>query len=607
MNKKLLFKLKILAFIIIICFLIWFLGIRPIIVFNNNENKLNSAGKRYFEINSRDLPTGERVKSLSLTSLYNGGYIDEDFKNPYTGGYCSYDNSWVKVKKIDGEYKYFTYLDCGILKSFIDHDGPNIKLKGKSNITINVGDEYTDPGVYSIVDENDGNIEINDDNLVIKGNVDVNKIGTYKISYISFDSLKNKTIVYRTINVIDSLDKRMKDDLSDKLSYVGNPDNNYIMFSNMLFRIVGFTDKGDVKIVAAEDIANVNYSKIEKWLDEVFYNSLDDDYKKLIVETKFCNMSIVESNLSSFGECNLYTKKRLVYIPSIMDINSSSDENGYSFLRPETASWISNKSEDKKAYVVKELFYDKDNYGKNILSVDYNYNYGVRPLLVIKRGIKLLSGDGSLNNPYVVIKNKKINGGGKINTGKIGNYIMYNNIRWRIIGITDDGLTKIISNDNISCSTDKLKVTTDYSKNVLTYNPKKNGNIGYYINNQISKCFDASIFINHEIEVPIYKNKIIFGDEIETKKYTVKFSAPNMYDLFSARPNIYDEDKTFSYWLTNSSKAELMQGAIYDIGLPENEYISFYEKFGIRVVGYLKSDIVVVSGNGSYFKPYILK
>ena len=173
--------------------------------------------------------------------------------------------------------------------------------------------------------------------------------------------------------------------------------------------------------------------------------------------------------------------------------------------------------------------------------------------------------------------------------------------------ITEDGLTKIISNDNISCSTDKLTVSTDYSKDVITYDSTKKSNVGYYINNNASKCFDASVFVNHEIEVPIYKNKIIFGDEIETKKYIVKFSAPNMYDLFSAQPNTYEQDSTFSYWLTNSSKSKLMQGVIYDIGLTENEYIGYYEKFGIRVVGYLKKDMVVVSGNGTYYKPYVLK
>ena len=159
MKKNNFRKIKIFIILIIFCLLIWFLVISPFIKFRDNENKLLNAAKRYFEINNDKLPVGERVKTLSLNTLYKEAYLEDDFKIPYTGKVCSLEKSWVKVTRVNGEYKYYVYLDCGILKSNIDHEGPNIKLKGSSEMTINVGDKYVDPGVESINDSNDGNIK----------------------------------------------------------------------------------------------------------------------------------------------------------------------------------------------------------------------------------------------------------------------------------------------------------------------------------------------------------------------------------------------------------------------------------------------------------------
>ena len=97
---------------------------------------------------------------------------------------------------------------------------------------------------------------------------------------------------------------------------------------------------------------------------------------------------------------------------------------------------------------------------------------------------------------------------------------------------------------------------------------------------------------------------MIYGEEKETKEYEVILSAPDMFEMFSAQPQ---NENTRSYWLVNSSNGNRIGGGIYDIGVPVNERVPKYLKLGVRVVGYLKADTVITSGEGTIESPYIVK
>ena len=598
MNKKSLKLLKLVVVIAIGCLFAWFLVLSPMIQFHNNEKKLEEAAKRYYELNSDKLPTGERIKTLSLNVLYKQSYLKEDLFIPNTNKVCSLENSWVKVKKVNGEYKYYTYLDCGLMKSSIDHAGPTIKLNGDSEMTVSYGDKFTDPGVSSVVDNSDGKMRAED--VIKKGEVNTNKVGTYEITYTITDSMNNKTVVTRSVTVVKIFKNVIKKDLDGKENYVGNPNNNYVRLSNMLFRIYGLTKDGNVILVSSDDIANVNYSKLEKWLDGYYYNHLNEFTKKNIVKTKFCNMS-VSTDKTDIKKCSSYTKKKNIYIPSMVDVNKAMDEYGLNFMKTGTMSWVSTKESTKKAYVTRNFFFG-DESSKNYLPYNVNDNYGVRPMFAINGSILIKDGKGTVGDPYTFGDTKKAKGGDLLNTRFTGEYVKSGGKVWRIVDVMEDGTIKVIGVSSIfKDNGDGLKITSMPGDNNLIYNPTNKNNVGYFINNKASKYVDISDFALHEITVPIYEKKIVYGTEKKTKKYKVKLSAPDMYEMFSA----YDSGK--SYWLINSSNSERRQGAIYDIGVPVNEIIGDYTSYGIRLVGYLKNGTVISSGEGTYESPYILK
>ena len=604
MQKNGLKTIKIVVFIVIVGLLVWFLGLSPMLTFRKNEKTLEDAARRYYELNQEQLPTGQRMKTLSLNTLYKKSYLKEDFKAPYTNGLCSLEKSWVKVRRENGEYKYYVYLDCGVLKSSVDHTGPQIKLKGNTDIQLNVGDEYKDPGIKSVVDDSDGKMDP-ETAVTVKGEVKTENPGTYEIKYTAVDSFNNKTEVVRTVKVVKVISSLVKNDLKDAKNYKGSPTNNFVRLSNMYFRIFGLDDKDNVIVVADEDVANVNFPKIEQWIDEVYLPHFTEEAKKLLVKTKFCNMTVSEKDLKT-TKCNSYTKERYAYIPSVIHVNLSLGEDGNSFMKPRTMSWVSGAKDSKKAYVTRDIFFG-DEFGQDFYLDDAMFNYGVRPMIVLKGDTLVVAGDGSSSNPYSFGETKKAKGGTLLNTRYPGEYIESNGYIWRIMEVESDGTTKVLSEDTLGNLGSRPKFSSEDEEEDITYDPKKKDSYAYKINNKSSSYIDVNIFATHEIKVPVYKKDIVYGEATKYNSYKVKLSAPSMYDMFSAQPYRLSKN-THSYWLSDTTTSkDRVAGAITDIGVPINRDVPPYYDYGARVVGYLKKGTVISNGKGTFDSPYKLK
>lgn len=593
MNKGMLKKIKLVITIVLILVFVWFLIVSPMITFHDNEGKLESAAKRYFEINSSQLPSGNNVKTITLKTLYHQAYIKGDLYIPYTNKTCSIENSWVKVRRVNGEYKYYTYLECGVLSSTVDHKGPVITLNGDKNVSIGKGEKYKEAGVKSVVDNTDGKLDVKD--VTIKGEVDTSKIGTYEVTYTAFDGLNNKSVVTREVKVVQKLNSTIKKSLKDSKNFTGDPENNYIRLSNMIFRVYGLDNNNNVIIVNDEDVANVNYSKLDKWLD-YYYNNLNDFTKKIIVKNKYCNMNLTDTTLDT-TKCSGYTKERNVYIPSVIEVNRAQGEDN--FMKPNTMSWVANKKDSKNAYLTRNYFYLTEN-DVSYLAYSVDENYGVRPMMTIKGDTLITNGDGTKENPYIFGDTKKAKGGSLLSERFTGEYISIDDHEYRIIKTNNDGTTKVVSDFTV----DELETDGDDIYEKIIYDPNKKSSAAYYINNRASEYINTKYFVKHEIEVPIYKNKIIYGEEIKTKKYNVMLSAPNMYEMFSAQPQNHSTD---SYWLINTSETKNVGAAIFQVGAPINDKIDVGRKFGIRVVAFTKKGTTVSSGQGTAENPYIIK
>lgn len=582
-NKK---KITISLIVVIAVALIWFLIISPLIQFKKSEKEVLDAGKRYFEVNKTYLPTGNRIKTISLKTLYNKDFIKEDIKVPNSSSMCDENESWVKVQKKNNEYNYNVYLKCGIYSSKVDHKGPTITLKGENEITVNKGDKFKDPGIASVSDNTDGKIDPKQ--VKVDSNVNVNKNGTYEIKYSIKDSFDNKTEVIRTVKVVQILDKIVKKETDKTNYYKGNDNNNYIKLDGILFKIVGLNEDGSVKVTSSEPLAFVDYNSVDTWLNDYFYDKLSDNVKKYIkTDSKWCNEVI--SSTDNYTKCNKYGKKKAVGLLSVADINNSKDKDGNSNLGTWQYSWLGNS---KKSKLLKS--------GSNSMKIqeeNKNTLTGIRPTVNLKTNLEISSGSGEASSPYLLKGRKKsLKAGEKISEAMTGEYILYSGYTWRVVGKESDGTTKIVMNESLEM--DYQVITTIFDKKNSYYNPTQKTNVGYKIANDVNSYINVNLFDKKSINVNLYKKYINYSEKTKVKQYKTKMEEVSLFDLYSP-------STVSNHWFRESTSNGLayMNSPLTDVS--EEKIINGSTGL-IKLTANLNKNVSVKKGNGLITNPYNL-
>lgn len=586
-NKELIKKIILIVAVFVLLFLLWNFVLYPYQMFKHNEKILSEAGKRYFSINRRNLPTEEeRVSTVSLEVLIKQKYLDElKIKNSI----CDIKNSNVKLKVESGKDEYYTHLQCGNRHSNIDYKGPVITLNGKKNMTVSLGDTYTEPGVLSVKDKTDGTI--NNNEVVIKGTVDTNKIGTYEITYKVTDSLDNETTVKRTVEVIESLSKVVTEDTKSTNNYYkGTTSDNYVMFNNILFRMVKINSDGTVTIASENPLANIDYgaknnrfdgSNMDEWLNNYFYPQLNNKSKKLIVSSKWCDDIYTEGKTT----CDRYSKAKNIGILSLQDYVNSLDNEKNTYLEIMARTWYNNFDGNNKVWSVKSS--SKEAYNDNIL-------LNIRPAITLKKDTKITGGTGERDDPYLLGTEQEVKRNMKVSKLDVGTTVNYSGYSFRIAGHEKDGTTKLImSNVLLKSDGQPVEISYDITSSVKIYNPKEKGNIAYQINNDLSKYIDTSYLVKKDVAVPIYDKLVTYKGNHDTKKYSLKLSIPSVFELFSAAIN----DSGNSYWLIEASKEEENKTLIDMDGTTAFYYKELGRKAGVKLKVYLDKDAYIKSGD----------
>ena len=590
MEKKKVVKIVILVLAVIaVLFLLWNYIIYPIQTFRRNEKILSEAVKRYFEINRRNLPKEEgRVSTVSLEVLIKQKYLDElKIKNDI----CDIKNSNVKMRNESGVSSYYTHLQCGNRHSNVDYTGPTITLNGTKKMTINKGETYKELGVLSVKDKIDGDLKVSD--VSISGTVNTNKTGKYQIKYTASDSLDNETVVARDVEVIESLANVVKTATKDNGSYYkGNSDDNYLKFNNILFRIVKINSDDTITIVSENPLANIDYgakngkfdgSNMDEWLNDYFYNSLNNKSKKLIVATKWCNDSINSSNITKTS-CDKFTSSKKVSILSLEDYNNSLNEKNESYLQIRARTWYNNFDNNNKIWSVKSN--TSEAYKDDIL-------LNIRPAVTLSKDTRIVGGDGSVTSPYLVGTETYATRNMKVNKLDVGTSIEYSGYNFIVAGKEDDGTTKVIMASPFANNAIDTNISYDIKSTTKVYNPNEKGNIAYQINNVLANYIDTSYFVKKDIIVPIYTSKVTYKGKHETKKYTGKLMIPSVFEMFSGSIN----NTEIAYWLIDGSKEEENKTMIDMDGTTAFYYKESGRRAGVKIKAYLNKDVYVKSGD----------
>lgn len=162
----------------------------------------------YFNYENNTIPTISLIGDKSINLQLNDKYEEQGAKAFLKENDVSSDiivDGEVDTKKV-GEYKlkYTIFnsknenpVSVERVVNIEDKTPPTIVLKGKAEVSINVGDTYKDEGC-TVEDNYDGDIT---NRVSITGEVDTKKEGTYTISYTVQDSSNNKAETTRKVIV----------------------------------------------------------------------------------------------------------------------------------------------------------------------------------------------------------------------------------------------------------------------------------------------------------------------------------------------------------------------------------------------------------------------
>ena len=589
--------------LLLILALVYAFIIKPWFEFSSNERNFQESAEEYYNRNPARLPKNDGdYKTVYLQELYSEGFITETLFIPNSNKLCSTDESWVRVFKEDGEYKYYTYLKCGSYQSTTDHIGPEITLEGANQIQLYYNGTYEEPGVKQVVDDKDGKMDIS--SVVIDSSqINTKKIGTYKVTYTAYDKMKNKSEVTREVTVVSNLSDLIKADTADSNIYSGYAVNNYLLFSGMLWRIVGINQDGTVKIVLEDSVANLTYgngsydeSNVKKWLNDVFYNALSSkDYIKQ--DSTFCIDTVTDLNQPTCNELSIPAPVGMI---SATDYKNSFNSNGESYLLNMVGFWFTNHTGTDNyvwaSFRGEPMDYEWDNLG------------AVRPVVnLLPDKLYVKEGNGSYTSPYKLYDYEYGQENDLLNTRLIGEYVMYSNNSWRITGIDSDGNVELTSAGTLRDSNNQdiyamYRESYEYPK----LDPTDEYNLGYALDQEVALQISAQYLIRHDWIIKELSDAQY--DQVNTTTITSYVSIPNSSDLFSGT-NSNPLFKITQYWLADYIT---MYSGVVPVVNAVNGYgfvvsVDEYNRNAIKAKIYLSKDVKIAGGKGTANSAYYLK
>lgn len=212
--------------------------------------------------------------------------------------------------------------------------------------------------------------------------------------------------------------------ISGNIIYKGEEVNNYVEFSNQLWRIIKIRSDNSIELML-DDYINIMpwnnvYTKYEKsdifkYLNEVYINSLN---KSLLVNSSVCSDDITSTSKITCENLNIDNYVNLLDVTSYLN----SVQDGKTFISSENEKiWLLNtNSSSKKIW---------NTSGNSITTSNPESLYFIKPVITLSSTNILDSGDGTINNPYKVKED---------NTDvKIGSYIKLGEDLYRVYDIED--------------------------------------------------------------------------------------------------------------------------------------------------------------------------
>lgn len=399
-------------------------------------------------------------------------------------------------------------------------------------------------------------------------------------------------------------DDQLIDDTDETETFIrGEMPNNYVWYSGRMWRVVSILSDGSAKLVTNDNMTDIVYNTTSArnfagsygytWLNNVFYPTLKN--KESYIQTYSWNATYranadkaVKPPTTTMVSANVGMLNTYEYYKTFLDgLSYLNISKHWRTLTPSPAQNYDG-ADRPSTYVI-----DHTN------TIKYKRAYlatGIRPAIVINANVQIVTGDGTMENPYcfasdyIAKASDLINN--PLNTRTTGEYVSFANNLWRVIE-TNNGKTKIMMVNPLSS---KMKFSN--GGNAPTYGTGVT--IGLYLINTWYGTLN-----------PKDKFMIVLGPwSLTTMGATAQYPAgnANLVDLMVGMPRMGEMFATSS---TNSS------GTVYTLTprnstdvwyLHEQGYAKYAKtdanSFYPRAALYLSPDVYITGGTGLPDDPF---
>ena len=422
--------------------------------------------------------------------------------------------------------------------------------------------------------------------------------------------------------VIDNLSSGSTYDDGTDTFITGEEPNNYIWYSGKLWRAVSVNNEAKTtKLVTQWNISAINYSSgstafegsyMEDWLNDTsadgFLGNLRD-YESFLVTDSVWDATMDSTSLGSITRPNgEATVTATVGLLNMYEYQTSYYGTTYSkgYLNNGLYWWTLTPYDDSQIRYINNL-------GASNFSVP-SYAYGIRPSINLKANIKIVEGNGTVDNPYRLNGDNDADLSGTLLSSRYsGEYIRFgsgeNNL-YRIVSHETSGLTKITSAEPLKDSgifkTLAFGNNVNYSDTNTTIGSFLNGD-DYLINYVNSPYIDMI-----EENTIWYLGTVGSGESYKLSKYintnmtdyaTITYAKVGLLrngELMASQIEKYNNN--IEYWTLTPYSSDYIRRININgnAGNRDDSTVAY----GIKPALNLKSNVVITSGDGTLQNPF---
>ena len=407
---------------------------------------------------------------------------------------------------------------------------------------------------------------------------------------------------------------------SEQTFITGTDPNNYIWYSGKLWRAVSIDPSDNsVKLVTQWNISSIPYnadgntafqgSYMEQWLNDT---SVDGFLGNLREPDKFIKTDSVW-NATSTTETTKPAKTTMVtdavgllnVYEYTMSYKNATDFTGY--LNNVLYWWTLTPYSTSGVRSV--VYYGYDNYNSPATS------FGSRPSINLKSAVKIIDGDGTVDNPYRLQGDNDSPTGALLSTRYSGEYISF--------GTGENNLYRIVSHENGTgtkiTSAIPLKESSSYKSIKFGSNVTftKDNTIGTFLNgdyltsgtyltsDQVNMIEDNTTWylgtVGSGTNYKLAKYQDATSSSLTTSTTTAQIGLLRLGELMAGK--FAKDGNNTDYWTLTPLDASNVRG-VYSYGSVHN--ISPTSSSGSRPSMNLKSTVKIVSGTGTKSDPFVI-